>query len=1129
MLLAFPHALRQTIKRLVILVSIIMANSAVWGQSKQSDELFAQGVDLYNAGNYTDAIPLFEQVMALDEMDLPQTSERQGYGCNWLSSCYYKLGNIDKAREIDPINFNFAPVDRRLTVESDKYSDLANEAFDAGDIKSALIYAKKCMDIEELALGVNSLYYVGSQLKIGNFYINIEDAVSALKFYENGLNILENMNVDFGFYKFCLLRGKILSLLATNDVDAARSAIVELSSVANYEKRENNDGYPEALVEMLYSRAELQSMNYEAASQHAVTAFSSYLNLFTADNEEIFTSMIDCINELFMMNKPEIAASLLKQALNLMTDDRDHRGILLSYLGQATGDVKAYEESLEYLISERYINEYLMAKSLLAGLYARDGRYPEAIALCNQICDYYDGIGSNQGEYKGTLMRLGDIYRETGDNHKAYDYYMRLIKLLQDDKQNPDYLLTVMKWVPIWLNTDTSSNLGGNGHSDLNGTDIFRDFVSLTKNINIGGLLHHGVGLPVFADAFLTMMQAFLQKAIIVPGFMVAQGVSWSNIEMFLSEFHDYLRSSLCTEDDPLLLWGKSLLAHSKYVNGKYDEAIDLMKQIVNTCKVYDIPKDTYLHDLAYYQYESGDTRGAYENFRIGYESNKDHLLRNYRWMTVDERSTMTRSFRGNLDNIPHYAALTPDDSRYAELGYDAMLFTKGLQLNPTLELSRLMQESGDGESMAILEEWRTVNRRQQLLGERGDYEQAKQMKHQADSIERLMLERSKEYGDFTEGLSVSFQEVQAALQDNDVAIEFFSFQKDAKRRTYGALVLTKTRPPVYVPVGDDADWWVDDSERYASETLFNALFADLKSFLPKRGEGDVYFAPNGLLHVVAIENLPGAEPYSLKRLSSTRELALAEHSPEASGGMTVMGGVKYGLGELEELYDDGGSGLRESVEFLHALPGTLTEAEKIHSLMAARIPVSKLVEQDATETSVKALSGKGTSILHIATHGFINHPTDAQDAPTFEQMVMKSSGLYLAGAQNTIYGEPIPSMKDDGILTAEEISMLDLRGLKLAVLSACETGQGHLTSDGVFGLQRGFKQAGARGLMMSLWKVDDDATQMLMEAFYTSLLSGHDQYDALREAQAQVRKSYPDPKYWAAFILIDAIGSLTF
>jgi CHAT domain-containing protein len=175
------------------------------------------------------------------------------------------------------------------------------------------------------------------------------------------------------------------------------------------------------------------------------------------------------------------------------------------------------------------------------------------------------------------------------------------------------------------------------------------------------------------------------------------------------------------------------------------------------------------------------------------------------------------------------------------------------------------------------------------------------------------------------------------------------------------------------------------------------------------------------------------------------------------------------------------------------------------------------------------------------------------------EDKALTRSGLLFAGANNALKGKPLPEGVDDGILTAQEISRLDLRGLDLVVLSACETGLGEITGDGVFGLQRGFKKAGAQSILMSLWKVDDTATQMLMTQFYTNLTSGMSKRKSLLEAQRYVReyetevevtnltlwqqrqdqkssvenntttqlekvRPYEDPKYWAAFILLDAL-----
>ena len=115
----------------------------------------------------------------------------------------------------------------------------------------------------------------------------------------------------------------------------------------------------------------------------------------------------------------------------------------------------------------------------------------------------------------------------------------------------------------------------------------------------------------------------------------------------------------------------------------------------------------------------------------------------------------------------------------------------------------------------------------------------------------------------------------------------------------------------------------------------------------------------------------------------------------------------------------------------------------------------------------------------------------------------------------------------EDGILTAKEIALMDLRGTDLITLSACQTGLGEVSGEGVFGLQRGFKKAGVSSILMSLWKVDDIATQILMTAFYENLLSGKSKAESLRIAQDEVRStdSYEDPYYWAAFILLDGIN----
>ena len=150
------------------------------------------------------------------------------------------------------------------------------------------------------------------------------------------------------------------------------------------------------------------------------------------------------------------------------------------------------------------------------------------------------------------------------------------------------------------------------------------------------------------------------------------------------------------------------------------------------------------------------------------------------------------------------------------------------------------------------------------------------------------------------------------------------------------------------------------------------------------------------------------------------------------------------------------------------------------------------------------------------------------------EDDALTRSGLYFAGADNVILNglSAVPDSIDDGRLTAAEIAQLDLRGLDMVVLSACQTGLGEITGDGVFGLQRGFKKAGAQTIVMSLWKVDDEATTEFMTTFFENMKidrDGHplNKHEAFKEAQSKLKRDkdkYSDPYCWAAFVMLDGI-----
>ena len=336
-----------------------------------------------------------------------------------------------------------------------------------------------------------------------------------------------------------------------------------------------------------------------------------------------------------------------------------------------------------------------------------------------------------------------------------------------------------------------------------------------------------------------------------------------------------------------------------------------------------------------------------------------------------------------------------------------------------------------------------------------------------------------------------------------------------------------------------------------------------------------VWFAPSGIFYQWGIEYLHYADQnindlYELHRVSSTK--LLAQSSTDTNTIPTqaaIFGGLDYDasssdlqaansqlsevnhdyLSEYKALEEDTEdlamaelrtlSGfLRDSRGTVGNLPGTEIEANMIaESLMMHDIDAEMYVGVLGTEEAFKQLSGRKIPLIHVATHGFalseetvqqhneaMGYLNISRNEDTQADNSLCYSGLLLSGANNVLRGQQLPEGLENGVLTAREIASLDLRGLSLAVLSACQTGMGELKEDGVFGLQRGFKKAGARTLLMSLWSVDDEATQIMMSQFYEALVSGQNRRQAFHTAQTNLRNNprFSSPFFWASFVMLD-------
>lgn len=466
---------------------------------------------------------------------------------------------------------------------------------------------------------------------------------------------------------------------------------------------------------------------------------------------------------------------------------------------------------------------------------------------------------------------------------------------------------------------------------------------------------------------------------------------------------------------------------------------------------------------------------------------------------------------------------------------YNAALSMKGFLLNQERTISRNASSSDDPELLDTYKKFTEA-----LISGNPD----------VDRYEYEFMYRYFMHPEFREDFCMpTWQDVANALDKNAIAIEFIA-GSNTETDVYAALLLKKGwDKPVIVKLADKSaiDRYASDVNIYKPGTpAYSMIWGNIEPYL--KGIKTIYFSPYRALCKMNIEvllNEKGVqlnERYETHRLSST--FLLCEHEFQDGDyydSALLFGGLDYDADtsymKKQNIAYFRGRNISRFIDLnMHNrkgwsyLPGTKREVEKINTILTDNVKVELYEKDNGTESVFKSYNGKSPSIIHMATHGFYLEQEDARHEPMFEhggvstQYIepMKRSGLILSGGQHAWLGEPIPEVIEDGILTAEEISGMDLSGTELLVLSACQTGLGDVTGEGVYGLQRGFKLAGVETIVMSLWAVNDMATELLMTTFYTSLTKGKSKYESFENAIEKVKKQYIYPKYWAAFILLD-------
>lgn len=326
----------------------------------------------------------------------------------------------------------------------------------------------------------------------------------------------------------------------------------------------------------------------------------------------------------------------------------------------------------------------------------------------------------------------------------------------------------------------------------------------------------------------------------------------------------------------------------------------------------------------------------------------------------------------------------------------------------------------------------------------------------------------------------------------------------------------------------------------YTSPTATNFIWGEILKKADLSEGSNIYFIPAGDLTSIAIEQMlmedgmRVCDKYNCYRMTSANEIERKGKPHVASDKAAIFYNMNYSWVNSSQTLPS----FKENLSNPHG--------DAINNAMQKMFDsnLKQYTGNSSTEQNMVALSGNSPAYLHLATHGFNKLYGDIENderdylighRPEYQSKTDESmyrTGIYMSSSSWN------RNSSNDGLLTSHEISLLDLSKTKLCVLSACSTASGRLSSEGVFGLQRAFKLAGVKTLIVSLWDVDDKATELLMSKFYEYLDQELSPLEALQNSQIYVKNytneddylngldnvhRYENPYYWAGFVLLDA------
>lgn len=793
--------------------------------------------------------------------------------------------------------------------------------------------------------------------------------------------------------------------------------------------------------------------------------------------------------------------------------------------------------------------EYAIVLGNFANLYKKTGRFDLAEEYYNESSHVFNSLGLGSDiQHSNILLNQAIMHTALGQNFKA-EQLLLLAKTnmeCNDQTKHNSYLQILENLGRIYRNQlllDKAFDIYQKA-IQIHETTHKLDSMNYAECINSMGTIR-------LLKGELEIAESLFQKAICIANPKEHSGIH-PNYYNDLAKL--YLQTKQFEKAEKLFLQVKQIYEnHFGKLNRSY---LSLLENLAQLYQNMQNPAQA-----TKYLIEASKLRK-----RIIYDS--------FKYLNGNETEEFLQSFHNGIAGFNNFLihCEVASDTLLKE-AFENELFYKGFQLNYHIELNKIILENPKLNSLND-----SIKRVYQLISM--ECTNSPLTNSLADSLRKIALQLELRLGQKATGYNeliklIHYNDINEKLKPHEAIIEmmYLNIVSESMRDSivYAAMIVrSDSLSPslVYLCTEEELQKLFINSSKLNADyvsTLYNMNSRGIKP-LEENSNGlheliwkkldshltgihTIYYTPAGLLNKINFQAIPVSETmvagelYDIVQFTSSRQLLKASNAKIQFQSALIMGGIQYDKSQTtthggeENKFASRGiitPSNRSNDNFWPALHYTLREIHHVAEIFTNnKITTKKYSGQDATEEIFKneTHSGSSPGIIHIATHGYyFNDKDDHSNDTTTNCPFMKSSnpmmrsGLVLAnGNYGWKHSMPMPGEKEDGILTALEISQMHLDQTQLAVLSACETGLGEIRgNEGVYGLQRAFKIAGVQYLIMSLWEIPDYQTEELMSQFYINFLNHKmDLPKAFQSAQMEMKHKYNNPYFWAGFILV--------